>query len=73
MVITGGPSRPDFASFLAMVGQALEAGAAGTCVGRNVLQHADPREALTRLTDLVHGGRAAGEDPAAGGETSRLS
>ncbi|MFZ5810726.1 MAG: class I fructose-bisphosphate aldolase [Thermodesulfobacteriota bacterium] len=73
VVITGGPSRPDFASFLAMVGQALEAGAAGTCVGRNILQHADPREALRRLTDMVHGERAAGEDPAAGGETSPLS
>ena len=55
VVITGGPSRPDFASFLAMVEQALSAGAAGTCVGRNVLQQADPREALGRLVAVVHG------------------
>jgi DhnA family fructose-bisphosphate aldolase class Ia len=54
VVVTGGPSRADFASFLAMVGQALEAGAAGTCVGRNVLQHPDPREALKRLAAVVH-------------------
>ncbi|MEF3695998.1 fructose-bisphosphate aldolase [Desulfolutivibrio sp.] len=54
VLITGGPSRPDFTSFLAMVGQALEAGASGTCVGRNVLQQADPREALAKLVEAVH-------------------
>jgi len=58
VLVTGGPSRPDFTSFLAMVGQALAAGAAGTCVGRNVLQQADPREALARLVEAVHGERA---------------
>jgi len=58
VLITGGPSRPDFASFLSMVGQALSAGAAGTCVGRNVLQQADPREALAQLVAVVHGEQA---------------
>ena len=58
VLITGGPRRPDFTSVLAMVGQALAAGAAGTCVGRNVLQQADPREALAQLVAAVHGEQA---------------
>ncbi|QLA16607.1 class I fructose-bisphosphate aldolase [Desulfolutivibrio sulfoxidireducens] len=71
VVITGGSCRPDFASFLGMVGQALEAGAAGTCVGRNVLQHHDPRQALGLLVDLVHGASAG--ETAGGGEPTTLS
>jgi class I fructose-bisphosphate aldolase len=63
VLITGGPSRPDFASFLGMVGQALAAGAAGTCVGRNVLQQPDPREALAKLVAVVHGERAPEPGP----------
>lgn len=70
VLVTGGPSRPDFTSFLAMVGQALAAGAAGTCVGRNVLQQADPREALARLVEAVHGER--GMAPGVEGATPPL-
>lgn len=55
VVVTGGPSRPDFRSFAGMVADALAAGAAGTCIGRNVLQHPNPREAMRRVIELVHG------------------
>ncbi|MEA4858314.1 fructose-bisphosphate aldolase [Solidesulfovibrio sp.] len=55
VVVTGGPSRPDFRSFCGMVADALAAGAAGTCIGRNVLQHPNPREAMRRIVEMVHG------------------
>ena len=55
VLVTGGPSRADFKSFVAMIAEALAAGAAGTCIGRNVFQHPDPREAMQRIVTLVHG------------------
>lgn len=84
VVVTGGPSRADFKSFAAMVADALAAGAAGTCIGRNVLQHPNPREAMRRIVELVHGREeleaaeaalaaakaAQAEEAAAGSETT---
>ena len=55
VVVTGGPSKAEFKSFATMVGDALAAGAAGTCIGRNVFQHPTPREAMRRIVELVHG------------------
>ncbi|WP_428562519.1 MAG: class I fructose-bisphosphate aldolase [Solidesulfovibrio sp. DCME] len=55
VVVTGGPSRADFRSFAGMVADALAAGAAGTCIGRNVLAHPNPREAMRRIVEMVHG------------------
>ena len=55
VVVTGGPSRAEFKNFASMVAEALAAGAAGTCIGRNVWQHPNPREALRRIVGLVHG------------------
>ncbi len=55
VVVTGGPSRVDFKSFSAMVAEALAAGAAGTCIGRNVFQQPNPRDAMRRIVELVHG------------------
>ncbi len=61
VLVTGGPSRPDFKSFAAMVESAMEAGAAGACVGRNVFQHPNPKEALRRIVEIVHGEAEAEE------------
>jgi class I fructose-bisphosphate aldolase len=55
VLVTGGPKQPDFESLLAMIGKALESGAAGTCVGRNFFTRPDPAEALVRIIALVHG------------------
>ena len=55
VLVTGGPSRADFRSFAAMVEAALGAGAAGTCIGRNVFQHPNPTEAMRRIVEIVHG------------------
>jgi fructose-bisphosphate aldolase, class I len=40
---------------LAMTKEALAAGAAGLCVGRNVFQKSSPRETLNRLRQLLQG------------------
>ena len=38
-----------------MVEAAMGAGAAGTCIGRNVFQHPNPTEAMRRIVEIVHG------------------
>lgn len=58
VLVTGGPSRADFKSFAAMVEAAMGAGAAGTCIGRNVFQHPNPVEAMRRIVEIVHGREA---------------
>jgi class I fructose-bisphosphate aldolase len=55
VLVTGGPSRADFKGFATMVADALAAGAAGACIGRNVFQNPNPREALRRIVEIVHG------------------
>ena len=54
VVVGGGPRRPDWASFVNLVREALECGAAGVFVGRNVVQHEDPLRALKELAQAVH-------------------
>ncbi|EPR43809.1 deoxyribose-phosphate aldolase/phospho-2-dehydro-3-deoxyheptonate aldolase [Desulfovibrio sp. X2] len=55
VLVTGGPSQPDFDSFLAMLKEALSTGAAGVCVGRNIFEHTDPLAKLDAVIELVHG------------------
>jgi fructose-bisphosphate aldolase, class I len=55
VLVTGGPSKADFKSFLAMLEAALAAGAAGTCLGRAILAQPNPRTALRRVVEIVHG------------------
>lgn len=68
VLVTGGPSKTDFKSFAAMLEAALAAGAAGTCLGRAILTQPNPRDALRRVVEIVHGPAvaAAGDDD--GGE-----
>ena len=55
VLVTGGAGKGDFKHFLTAMGEALNCGAAGLCVGRNIFQNADPGQALDQLIDLVHG------------------
>jgi class I fructose-bisphosphate aldolase len=55
VLVTGGPVTADFDDFLNMAGEALEAGAAGVIVGRNIFQAPDPLARLDRIIALVHG------------------
>jgi fructose-bisphosphate aldolase/2-amino-3,7-dideoxy-D-threo-hept-6-ulosonate synthase len=54
VVLAGGPKTPDVSSFLKMVYEAIDAGAKGVSIGRNVFQ-AEPPEAMAyALYSIVH-------------------
>lgn len=54
VIILGGPSANDDASLLKMVEDAMEAGAAGIAIGRNVWQHKNPPAIARSLAAIVH-------------------
>lgn len=54
ILIAGGPAGASEAETLAMVKEALAAGAAGLAIGRRVWQAPDPAGLLERLNQLVH-------------------
>lgn len=55
VVILGGSKTDDEADILEPVADALEAGAQGVAIGRNVWQHRDPQAMCRALSSLVHG------------------
>ncbi|MDI9619255.1 MAG: 2-amino-3,7-dideoxy-D-threo-hept-6-ulosonate synthase [Candidatus Nezhaarchaeota archaeon] len=56
IVLAGGPKTPDVKSFLNMVHEAVEAGAQGVSIGRNVFQANPPRAMAYALYSIVHEG-----------------
>lgn len=54
VVVAGGERHTNPNAMLTSVEGALEAGAAGACVGRNVFQHDNPGQALAELRAIVH-------------------
>ncbi|MDR2161786.1 MAG: 2-amino-3,7-dideoxy-D-threo-hept-6-ulosonate synthase [Desulfovibrio sp.] len=56
VLIAGGPKSDSTQDFLRMVSDAMQAGAAGLSVGRNVFQHQTPRRLVAALTCIVHAG-----------------
>lgn len=56
VLVAGGPARGDYEQFLKELNLALQCGAAGACVGRNIFQHPDPVLALEMALTVVHGG-----------------
>lgn len=58
-VIVLGGAASDEAGILAMVADAIDAGAAGIAIGRNVWQQPDPALMLKRLHAIVHDGATA--------------
>lgn len=60
VIIAGGPRKGDDAEVLAMVADAMEAGAKGVSMGRNVFDHPDPAKMVAALRAvIVDGARAA--------------
>lgn len=55
LVVLGGEKAADDRTVLVSIAEALEAGASGVAVGRNVWQHADPAGMTRALVALVHG------------------
>ena len=54
VVIAGGEMAHDDKSILTMIKEALQAGAAGVSVGRNVFQHESPQKMMAAISRLVH-------------------
>lgn len=61
LVVLGGEKASDDRAVLASVAGALDAGALGVAIGRNIWQHADPAGMTRALVALVHGGAAVDE------------
>lgn len=56
IVIAGGPRMSNDLEVLEMVHGAMESGAAGTSIGRNVFQHHDPQRIVAAMGLIVHNG-----------------
>ena len=54
IVIAGGPKTNTDQEFLEMIQGAMEGGARGVAIGRNVFQHADPVKMTKAITQIVH-------------------
>lgn len=55
LVVLGGEKVKDEREMLQNIADALEAGASGVAIGRNVWQHANPTGVCRALVELVHG------------------
>ena len=54
VVIAGGPKTKSTEEFLAMVYDAMQAGASGVSIGRNVFQHENPKGMVRALKAIIH-------------------
>ena len=61
VVIAGGPRSESVQGVLEMVRDAVDCGAAGVALGRNVWQSTDPERTTAALVDIVHHGKAVRE------------
>src|SRR6266566_2744907 len=55
--MSGGPKAPTDETFLNQVKGAMDAGAAGLAVGRNVWQHTDPLKMSSALREIIFNGK----------------
>ena len=61
VIIAGGPKMDSDRAILEMVKGAMEAGASGTSIGRNVFQHQNPARIVSALCMIVHKGATVDE------------
>jgi DhnA family fructose-bisphosphate aldolase class Ia len=61
IVILGGAKMDSDMDLLRVVEGCVEAGGAGTCMGRNIFQHKDPTAVTKALCKIVHEGATAEE------------
>ncbi|HIF90743.1 MAG TPA: hypothetical protein EYQ58_04295 [Candidatus Poseidoniales archaeon] len=54
MLVAGGPSTGDSLSILKMVRTALDSGASGVCMGRQVFSHPEVEKMAKAIVLLVH-------------------
>jgi predicted phospho-2-dehydro-3-deoxyheptonate aldolase len=53
IVIAGGPKMNNLLEFIGMICEAMEAGAAGVSIGRNVFQHDDPKLITQTMAKII--------------------
>ena len=61
IVILGGAKMESDRDLLEVVKGAIDAGGAGTCMGRNVFQHKDPKAITAAMVKIVHEGASVDE------------
>ncbi len=61
LLVLGGAHRPDPQATLTMVARAMQAGASGAVVGRNIWQATDPTGVAQALAAIIHGSSASTE------------
>ena len=61
VVVAGGPRKGTTRDMLEMVGEAMDCGAAGVALGRNVWQSSDSARTTRALADIVHRGKKPDE------------
>lgn len=61
IVILGGEKSGDELQVLKWVKTAIDAGAAGSCIGRNVFQHKNPVGVIKALKSIIHEGAAVSD------------
>ncbi len=61
VVIAGGPRVESEMDLLSMIEEAINAGAKGVAIGRNIFQSEDPTLITSRICAVVHGGMTAKE------------
>ena len=61
LLVAGGPSTGDAKAILTMVKDALDCGAAGVCMGRQVFGHEKVKQLSKALTMLVHQNKSVAE------------
>jgi fructose-bisphosphate aldolase/2-amino-3,7-dideoxy-D-threo-hept-6-ulosonate synthase len=61
IVILGGAKMESDRDLLQVVRDCMEAGGAGTCMGRNVFQHEDPKAITAAIRKIVHEGASVDE------------
>ena len=54
VIMAGGPKTKNDTEFLTMIKGAIDAGAAGVAVGRNVFQHKNPTAMIKAVSKVVH-------------------
>ena len=61
VLIAGGPSGTPFSDTLGIVEEAMSAGGAGVCMGRQVFASEDPAACVAALRQVIHEGASAAE------------
>ncbi len=54
VLVAGGPGPANFDGVLRVTHEAMDCGASGVCIGRNIFQQDQPEAALDALLELVH-------------------